>query len=232
MRIRVRVDVHQSLKKDRKVRIAGGEWSLVKFKYEKLETFCFVCGRIGHFEQSCEALFAMEEDIGIREWGVELRADLRWGGGGSASRYLREERHGGRNPSATRGGSHNSKFATNLGDNYGRGKPPNKAPINADAANLHGGSFSGNMIGTENLAVVISRANHTRVGTHTCYTNPLAVSMPLLEDSVDNQSEKKRRREQQDPNASHIIVLGHPDDIHNQQHFLTASPGHQACREQ
>jgi hypothetical protein len=54
-----------------------GEWCTVKFKYEKLGTFCFVCGVMGHAENKCPVQFAMEEDNGIREWSSELRADSR-----------------------------------------------------------------------------------------------------------------------------------------------------------
>lgn len=44
MRIKVRVHVRNPLKKERKVRKAGGEWNVVKFKYERLGIFCYLCG--------------------------------------------------------------------------------------------------------------------------------------------------------------------------------------------
>lgn len=69
MRIWVKVDVRQPLKKDYKVQMEGGEWCLVQFKYEKLTSFYFVCGLLGHAEQNCEALFAREVDDGVRGWG-------------------------------------------------------------------------------------------------------------------------------------------------------------------
>jgi hypothetical protein len=69
-----------------------GEWCTVKFKYEKLGTFCFVCGVMGHAENKCPVRFAMEEDNGIREWSSELRADSRRQGGKFVSRWLREEK--------------------------------------------------------------------------------------------------------------------------------------------
>jgi hypothetical protein len=73
----------------------------VKFKYEKLGIFCFVCGIMGHAENKCEVRFAMEHDNGVREWSSEIRADPRRTGGKLSSRWLREEK-GGR--SATEGG--------------------------------------------------------------------------------------------------------------------------------
>lgn len=48
MRLRVRIDVSQPLKKLTRVKNKGGDWSMVKFKYERLNVFYFVCGRLGH----------------------------------------------------------------------------------------------------------------------------------------------------------------------------------------
>ncbi|GAU39012.1 hypothetical protein TSUD_378880 [Trifolium subterraneum] len=77
MRIRVRVDVRQPLKKETKVKNRGGEWCTVNFKYENLGVFCFVCGVLGHAESKCEIRFGMANDDGIREWFNELRAEPR-----------------------------------------------------------------------------------------------------------------------------------------------------------
>jgi 14-3-3 protein epsilon len=102
MRIRVRVDVRQPLKKETKVKNREGEWCIVKFKYEKLGIFCFLCGIMGHAENKCELRYAMEQDDGRREWSAEIRADTRRQGGRQVSRWLREER-GGRDDSGDEG---------------------------------------------------------------------------------------------------------------------------------
>jgi hypothetical protein len=94
MRVRVKVDVRQPLKKGQRVRDKEGAWCMVNFKYEKLGVFCFVCGVMGHAENKCEVRFAMENDDGRREWSGELRADQRRGGGRQTSRWLREHREG------------------------------------------------------------------------------------------------------------------------------------------
>ncbi|MCH82853.1 hypothetical protein A2U01_0003665, partial [Trifolium medium] len=94
MRIRVKIDVRLPLKKDTKVMNKEGKWCTVKFKYEKLGTFCFVCGIMGHSENKCEVRFSMEQDDGTREWSAELRADPRTRGGRPVSRWLREDRGG------------------------------------------------------------------------------------------------------------------------------------------
>ncbi|GAU39458.1 hypothetical protein TSUD_158890 [Trifolium subterraneum] len=95
MRIRVRIDVRQPLKKDTKVKDKNGKWCVVNFKYEKLGTFCFVCGIMGHAENKCEVSFSMEQDYGKKEWSADIRADLRRQGGRLVSRWLKEERGGG-----------------------------------------------------------------------------------------------------------------------------------------
>lgn len=44
-RIRVRIDVCKPLKRRMKIKREGGDWSWINFKYERLSTFCFVCGK-------------------------------------------------------------------------------------------------------------------------------------------------------------------------------------------
>jgi 14-3-3 protein epsilon len=110
MRLRVRVDVRQPLKKEWKVKNKGGEWCTVHFKYERLGVFCFVCGIMGHAENKCEVRFSMERDDGIREWSKDLRAETRRRSGRPTSRWLKEE--GGSN--GISGGGNNSGAAFNV----------------------------------------------------------------------------------------------------------------------
>jgi hypothetical protein len=94
MRVRVKVDVRLPLKKEAKVKDREGNWCTVKFKYEKLGVFCFVCGIMGHAENKCVVRFEMEEDNGVRDWTPEIRAETRRQGGRLNSRWLREEKGG------------------------------------------------------------------------------------------------------------------------------------------
>jgi 14-3-3 protein epsilon len=94
MRIRVQIDVRSPLKKNTKVKNREGEWCIVKFKYEKLGIFCFVCGIMGHAENKCAVLFSKELDDGIREWSAEIRADPRRQRSRVTSRWLRDEKGG------------------------------------------------------------------------------------------------------------------------------------------
>jgi 14-3-3 protein epsilon len=94
MRIRVRVDIRQPLKKDSRVKNQGGEWCVVNFKYEKLGVFCFICGLIGHGENRCVVRFSMTEDDGSRAWSKELKAETRRRSGRQTSWWLTEEDSG------------------------------------------------------------------------------------------------------------------------------------------
>ncbi|PNY14983.1 hypothetical protein L195_g011673 [Trifolium pratense] len=106
MRLRVRIDVRQPLKKNKQVKNSGGDWCTVNFKYEKLGVFCFVCGILGHTENKCEIRFAMESDDGVRGWSNELRTEPRRRSGRPTSRWLKDEggsngvQDGRRNPAA------------------------------------------------------------------------------------------------------------------------------------
>lgn len=93
MSIQVKIDVRWPLKNERKVRVVGGEWCMVQFRYEKHGTFCFFCDCLGHTEQKCEDLFVVAVYDGVRGWSVVLRASgtkavdwRRW-----QNRWLREE---------------------------------------------------------------------------------------------------------------------------------------------
>jgi 14-3-3 protein epsilon len=101
MRIRVRVDIRQPLKKESRVKSQGGNWCTVNFKYERLGVFCFVCGLIGHGENRCAVRFSMAEDDGTRFWSKDLRAEPRRRGGRQTSRWLTEE-HGDRSEQSDR----------------------------------------------------------------------------------------------------------------------------------
>ncbi|CAN1849476.1 hypothetical protein LINPERHAP1_LOCUS39385 [Linum perenne] len=94
MRIRVRVDVRLPLKREKRVRKAGGEAVMCKFQYERLPDFCYICGKMGHTDRFCEVLFRVPEDQIVRLWGKEQRAPPRRSKPMEGDRYLvrKEER--------------------------------------------------------------------------------------------------------------------------------------------
>lgn len=222
MHIKVKLDVRVPLKKEYRVKKTGGEWKMVQFKYERLGVFCFVCGIIGHVEQLCPRLFEIEEDDGQRNWGPELRAEVRRGGGTAGNKWLRD----------VTGDKPRSAFNANHGgENLGNCHAIKQSEFSGTTANQLGAK-SGNNMGMGHIVEYVenvSHANHENMGAHHIYTNPLALTG--TNDDMDVNFERKRRRkaapvapQAMDP----TIVIVDP----KQQHFLLADPGPQARQEQ
>lgn len=237
MRLRVLIDIRQPLKKERKVRVAGGEWSIVKFRYEKLPIFCFVCGCIGHTDQFCEVLFSKPRDDGVREWGAEMKAEVRRGPGGGRSRWLKEGR-----PNPTSGGAENGgvNAETEAAKFQGR-----------YAANVHGhGETSGSNKGKNIMEVVGPDIQKYSISSGDINSQGIVAAIPHLNNYVappvvqlsnEPHVEKKRRREGEITGTEDSLKLGFVNVITNplatplgndDEHFLSAGPGYQASREQ
>lgn len=91
MRVRVLLDVRKPLLKKLKLRKPGGDAKEVVLKYETLDIFCYMCGMLGHLDNSCNKLFDLVRDDSSRNWGPEIKAEVRRGGSSSGARWLREE---------------------------------------------------------------------------------------------------------------------------------------------
>ncbi|KAL8462898.1 hypothetical protein ACS0TY_033779 [Phlomoides rotata] len=89
MRVRVNIDTSLPLKRFKSIRMGEGGVFRITFKYEKLSTFCFVCGRVGHTENFCELKYAANGGEVARGWDASLRAPERRGMMGTGSRWLR-----------------------------------------------------------------------------------------------------------------------------------------------
>lgn len=72
-----------------KIKREGGDWSWINFKYERLSTFCFVCGKIGHSERDCNVVYANPGKELARSYGTWLRAPNKNTKTDMASRWLR-----------------------------------------------------------------------------------------------------------------------------------------------
>lgn len=77
MKIRVSIDLRMPLKRRRKIKMARDEWFWVNFKYEKIPTFCFIYGIVGHSEKFSGKLFEMSENNIVKPYGPWMRAQFR-----------------------------------------------------------------------------------------------------------------------------------------------------------
>ncbi|XP_019149880.1 PREDICTED: uncharacterized protein LOC109146685 [Ipomoea nil] len=76
-RIRVRLEVQTPLKRRMKMHRKDGTVQWINFKYERLGTFCFCCGVLGHSEKFCRKVY--EEGVTPEEYpyGAWMRAGAR-----------------------------------------------------------------------------------------------------------------------------------------------------------
>ncbi|CAN0858396.1 hypothetical protein LINGRAHAP2_LOCUS7227 [Linum grandiflorum] len=77
MRIQVELDVRRPLKRNVKVRLHGEERALCKFRYERLQNFCYICGIMGHTDKYCEAHFHFPAEQIVRKWDDSIRVKPR-----------------------------------------------------------------------------------------------------------------------------------------------------------
>ncbi|KAL0367135.1 UNVERIFIED_CONTAM: hypothetical protein Sradi_3603600 [Sesamum radiatum] len=78
-RIMVAINVSQPLVRALCIRTPTGDDLVVSFTYERLQNFCYLCGRLGHISAACELLF----EEGFQDPGEEtphgaLAEDSAW----------------------------------------------------------------------------------------------------------------------------------------------------------
>lgn len=88
MRIRVELNVNTPLKRGKKIRMGNGVSTMVNFKYERLQLFCFICGKLGHTESYCDSLFDSEDGSVTKGWGSFLKAPDRRSQVSTGDRWL------------------------------------------------------------------------------------------------------------------------------------------------
>lgn len=254
MRLRVRFDVRKPLKIEKKIKATGGDWCVVNFKYEKLGTFCFVCGVLGHAENKCEVRFSQEDDGALRRWSNVIRAAQWRPGGRGESKWLREE-GGSRGDMASRKGSVSENGGANSGNPQQHNpsdqsvQEPRFTPIGQQLVQSQKGvgpvKQQSMLTNGSQIPSVISPALLTGKNT----TIPALPAMPNTRknimqfespigtkqqidilsyeggsEDIDVQLHRKRMREE---NSSACASLEEPS-----HHFLSARPSSQDCRDQ
>ncbi|MBA0594235.1 hypothetical protein Gorai_011147, partial [Gossypium raimondii] len=77
MMLNVRIDVRKPLKKKKKLTLSNGESIYVRFEYEKLTLFCFLCGKLRHGKTFYPIRAHNPLQEYVFRWDISLRAQLR-----------------------------------------------------------------------------------------------------------------------------------------------------------
>ncbi|KAM6580301.1 hypothetical protein CsatA_004075 [Cannabis sativa] len=106
LRMRVTINVSEPLKKRMKFRKRNGEAFYAYFKYERVPTFCFICGIMGHAERFCNKVSDIPVDQIVKPYSLDMKAPTRRQNFLTASPWLcsgkedRREEHQGVNSTA------------------------------------------------------------------------------------------------------------------------------------
>ena len=98
LRIRVEMDVELPLKRRMKIKSPGSDWFWIEFRYEKLPTFCFICGCLGHLDRKCVKVYDFPDGFAPKPYGDWMRANPRTSQSNNGEKWFRLV------PAATRGG--------------------------------------------------------------------------------------------------------------------------------
>lgn len=90
LRVRVQIDIDKPLKRRMKIQRTKDEGYWVNFKYERVPTFCFICGVIGHSERFCHRLFEKELDAIVKPYGLFMKAPDRRSSKQIGAKWLRD----------------------------------------------------------------------------------------------------------------------------------------------
>ncbi|XP_074360805.1 uncharacterized protein LOC141701064 [Apium graveolens] len=101
VRIRVSMNIEKPLKRRLRIKREGDSWSWLNFKYERLGTFCFVCGILGHSERECSVVYANPDKHVEKAYEIWLKAPTRNVKNNSGAKWLRGEGSGSRTSFST-----------------------------------------------------------------------------------------------------------------------------------
>uniref|UniRef100_A0A803Q019 Zinc knuckle CX2CX4HX4C domain-containing protein n=1 Tax=Cannabis sativa TaxID=3483 RepID=A0A803Q019_CANSA len=89
LRMRVTINVAEPLKRRMKFRKRNGEAFYAYFKYEKVPTFCFICGIMGHVKRFCNKVYGIPADQIVKPYSLDMKAPTRRQNFLTASPWLR-----------------------------------------------------------------------------------------------------------------------------------------------
>ncbi|KAF4362486.1 hypothetical protein F8388_019769 [Cannabis sativa] len=77
LRMRVTINVVEPSKRRMKFRKRNGEAFYAYFKYERVPTFCFICGVTGHAERFCNKVYDIPTDQIVKPYSLDMKAPTR-----------------------------------------------------------------------------------------------------------------------------------------------------------
>uniref|UniRef100_A0A803P5H9 Zinc knuckle CX2CX4HX4C domain-containing protein n=1 Tax=Cannabis sativa TaxID=3483 RepID=A0A803P5H9_CANSA len=89
-RVRVLINVEKPLKRRMRIYKNKVEWFWANFKYERVPTFCFICGIIGHSERFCDRFFEESANTIAKPYGLFMKAPDRRQSKQIGARWLRD----------------------------------------------------------------------------------------------------------------------------------------------
>ncbi|CAN0871731.1 hypothetical protein LINGRAHAP2_LOCUS9930 [Linum grandiflorum] len=76
MRVLVELDVRKPLRQETKVRLHDDVQLMCPLRYERLQTFCYICDIMGHIDKFCEVKFRLPAHQITRRRDDSIRAEF------------------------------------------------------------------------------------------------------------------------------------------------------------
>nr|POF19193.1 hypothetical protein CFP56_65976 [Quercus suber] len=100
MRIRVELSIDKPLRRGGNMMSLDGEKFWVNFKYERLPTFCFLCGKLGHDDKHCLDFSNWQSTP--KQYGEWLKASVVFKGNSGRQRSTYRDRRDEENENITK----------------------------------------------------------------------------------------------------------------------------------
>uniref|UniRef100_A0A803PKY1 Zinc knuckle CX2CX4HX4C domain-containing protein n=1 Tax=Cannabis sativa TaxID=3483 RepID=A0A803PKY1_CANSA len=90
LRVRVLINIDKPLKRRMKIYYTKEDYFWANFKYERVPTFCFICGILGHGERFCPRVFDFNQEKVVKPYGLFMKAPDRRSQKQIGARWLRD----------------------------------------------------------------------------------------------------------------------------------------------
>lgn len=60
--MKVMLNLNNALKRDKKIKVGGAEPCWIPITYERISSFCYWCGKLGHTHKDCDSFYEMANE--------------------------------------------------------------------------------------------------------------------------------------------------------------------------